>query len=348
MSPLWHLTLARIREFYREPAALFWVYGFPLILAGALGLAFSEKPVPASTVDVQDDPANPDATEKLRAALDADPGVKVAVYDAATCKQRLRTSKTDVVVIPRPESASGREYLFDATRSESVLARNAADRAFLRAANPAQAPAIESTVTEPGGRYIDFLIPGLLGMNLVGGGLFGVGFAVADMRVRKLLKRFQATPMRRSDFMLSLMLSRLLFTLVDIGLLLGFAYFAFDIRVRGNVLAFAVLVAVGGASFAGLGLLLGSRARTMETAAGLVNAVMLPMYVLSGVFFSAARFPEATQPILRALPLTALNDGLRAVMNDGAGFEALPYPLLVLGIWGVICFALALRIFRWR
>ncbi len=348
MNPLWHLTLARVREFYREPAALFWVYGFPLVLAGALGLAFSEKPVPAAIVDVQDDPANPDATERLRAALAADPGVTVAVHDAAACRQRLRTSKADAVVVPRPESASGREYLFDATRAESVLARNAADRALLRAANPAQAPALESPVTEPGGRYIDFLVPGLLGMNLLGGGLFGVGFAVADMRIRKLLKRFQATPMRRTDFMLSLMLSRLLFTLIDIGLLLGFAHLAFDIRVRGNPLAFAVLVAAGGASFAGLGLLLGSRARTMETAAGLVNAVMLPMYVLSGVFFSAARFPEAAQPILRVLPLTALNDGLRAVMNDGAGWEALPYPLLVLGVWGVICFALALRIFRWR
>src|SRR5262245_59796684 len=153
MSPLWHLTLARFREFYREPAALFWVYGFPLILAGALGMAFSSKPVPASTVDVQDDPAHPEVVEKLRAALAADPGLKVAVHDAATSRQRLRASKTDVIVIPRPESSSGREYVFDETRSESVLARNAVDRAWLRAANPTQPGAIETAVTEPGGRY---------------------------------------------------------------------------------------------------------------------------------------------------------------------------------------------------
>lgn len=347
MNPLWQLTLARFREFYREPAALFWVYGFPLILAFTLGLAFSEKPVPASNVDVVLDSANPAAAEKLRAQLAAEPGFTVAVHDEATCRKRLRSAKTDVIIIPRSDS-SGREYLFDATRSESVLARNAADRVFLRAANPNLPPAPETAVTEPGGRYIDFLIPGLLGMNLLGGGLFGVGFAVGDLRVRKLLKRFQATPMRRSDFMLSLMISRLVFTLIDIGLLLGVAYFAFDIRVRGNVFVFAILIASGGACFAGLGLLVGSRARTMETIAGLVNALMLPMYVLSGVFFSAARFPEAMQPIIRALPLTALNDGLRAVMNDGAGWEALPYPLLVLAIWGTICFTLALRIFRWR
>lgn len=347
-SALWQLTLARFREFYREPAALFWVYGFPLILAFALGLAFRERPVPASTIDVQLDPANPAAAEKLRDSLANDPALKVAVHDESTCRQRLRTSKTDLVVVPQPGTSAGHEFLFDATRSESVLARNAADRALVRAAYPQAPVAPEKAVAEPGGRYIDFLIPGLLGINLLGGGLFGVGFVAADLRVRKLLKRFQATPMRRSDFLLSLMLSRLVFTLIDVALLLAFAYWVFDIRVRGNPLALTVLIAAGGASFAGLGLLVGSRARTIETVAGLVNAVMLPMYVLSGVFFSSSRFPDWMQPFIQVLPLTALNDGLRAVMNDGAGFEALGYPLFIVSLWGVLCFALAFRIFRWR
>jgi ABC-2 type transport system permease protein len=347
-SALWQLTLARFREFYREPAALFWVYGFPLILAFTLGLAFRENPVPASTVDVLLDPANPTPAEQLRDSLTADPGLKVAVHDESTSRQRLRTSKTDLIIVPRPETPAGVEFLYDATRSESVLARNAVDRALLRAKNPSAPVATETAVAEPGGRYIDFLIPGLLGINLLGGGLFGVGFVSADLRVRKLLKRFQATPMRRTDFLLSLMLSRLVFTFIDIVLLLGVSCWAFDIRVRGNPVAFVVLIAVGGACFAGLGLLIGCRARTMETVAGLMNAVMLPMYVLSGVFFSAARFPEWMQPFIGILPLTALNDGLRAIMNDGAGFESLGRPLLVLTIWGFACFALALRYFRWR
>lgn len=347
-SALWQLTLARFREFYREPAALFWVYGFPLILAFALGLAFRERPVPASTVDVQHDPAHPEVSERLHESLAADPGLTVSVHDEATCRKRLRTSKSELIVVPRPGTPAGVEFLYDATRSESVLARNAVDRALLRAAHPQAPVAPESVIAEPGGRYIDFLIPGLLGINLLGGGLFGVGFVAADLRVRKLLKRFQATPMRRSDFLLSLMISRLIFTLIDIGLLLGFAYLVFDIRIRGNPLVLTVLIVVGGVCFAGLGLLVGSRARTIETVAGLVNAVMLPMYVLSGVFFSASRFPDWMQPFIRILPLTALNDGLRAVMNNGAGWDALGYPLLVLGIWGAICFALALRFFRWR
>jgi ABC-type multidrug transport system permease subunit len=347
MSALGHLTLARFREFVREPAALFWVYGFPLILATTLAMAFSEKAVPASNVDIQLDPANPAAAEALRAKLADAPGLKVAVHDEATCRKRLRTSKTDVVIVPT-SGAPGYEYLFDETRSESVLGRNAADRALLRAAHPADPVPEQRALTEPGARYIDFLIPGLLGINLLGGGLFGVGFAVADLRVRKLLKRFQATPMRRSDFLLSIMLSRLVFTFVDVALLLTVAHVAFDIRVRGNPVVFAVLIAAGGATFAGIGLLIGSRARTLETAAGLLNAVMLPMYVLSGVFFAASKFPDGMQWFVQALPLTALNDGLRAVMNDGAGWDALGRPLLVLGLWGTLSFAVALRIFRWR
>lgn len=347
-SALWQLTLARFREFYREPAALFWVYGFPLILAFILGLAFRESPVPASTIDIQLDPASPGPAEDLSRSLADFPALKVSLHDEPTSRQRLRTSKTDLILVPRPATPAGAEFLYDATRSESVLARNAVDRALLRVKNPSAPVVPETAVAEPGGRYIDFLIPGLLGINLLGGGLFGVGFVSADLRVRKLLKRFQATPMRRSDFLLSLMLSRLVFTFVDVILFLGISYWAFDIRVRGNPLALAILIAAGAASFAGLGLLVGSRARTIETVAGLVNAVMLPMYVLSGVFFSSSRFPEAMQAGIAVLPLTALNDGLRAIMNDGAGFEALGTPLLVLGIWGVVCFALALRIFRWR
>src|SRR4029077_15674736 len=174
MSPaLWQLTLARFREFIREPAALFWVYGFPLILAFTLGLAFREHPVPSSQVDVQVDPANPDVAEKLREVLANDSSLKVAVNDAATCRRRLRTSKTDLIIVPQPGTTAGHEFLFDATRSESVLAPNAADRVLVVASHPNSPVAPETAVAEPGGRYIDFLIPGLLGINLLGGRLFG-------------------------------------------------------------------------------------------------------------------------------------------------------------------------------
>lgn len=347
-TPLAQLTLARFREFFREPAAVFWVYGFPLLLAVALGVAFRNRPVERVAVDVRaDGPGGAAAAERVKHLLETDPRLAVTVGPEGETRNRLRVARTDLIVTPGTSGLVD-GYLFDPNRSEGALARALVDNILLRQNVPdAPAPAAQ-VLDEPGGRYIDFLIPGLIGTNLMGGGLWGVGFVTVDMRVRKLLKRYLATPMRRSDFLLSLMLSRLVFTLIEITLLLTFAYLVFDIRVRGNLLAFGLLLALGGLCFAGVGLLVACRARTIETVSGLMNAVMLPMYILSGVFFSADRFPAAVQPGIQLLPLTALNNGLRAVMNDGAGFEALAYPAVVLGAWGIGCFALALRYFRWR
>src|SRR5437763_10918383 len=188
-SPLLQLTFARAREFYRQPVAIFWVYGFPLLLALALSFAFRNRPVQRAAVDVA---AGPGAST-LAAALAADPRLNPAVRDADEARHRLRSGKTDLVVVARPP---GYEFQFDPNRPESVLARAAADGALLRAGPARDAPPVyDRPAEEVGGRYIDFLIPGLLGMNLMGGGLWGVGYAVVDMRVRKLLKRFLATPM---------------------------------------------------------------------------------------------------------------------------------------------------------
>jgi ABC-2 type transport system permease protein len=348
-TPLVQLTLARLREFYREPAAVFWVYGFPLLLAVALGVAFRNQPVERIRVDITATPGATAAAESLREKLATDPRLDLTVVSAEEGRNRLRTAKTDLVVSASDEpGAMHRQYLLEPNRPESVLARNAVDNVLLRTAAPGVPTPVEVTIDEPGGRYIDFLIPGLIGTNLMGGGLWGVGFVTVDMRVRKLLKRFLATPMRKRDFLFSLMLSRLVFTLVEILILIGFAYLVFDIRVRGSLPAFLALLVAGGLCFAGIGLLVACRAKTIETVSGLMNAVMLPMYVLSGVFFSSDRFPDVMQPLVQALPLTPLNDGLRAVMNDGAGFEAVAVPLALLAAWGIVSFALALRFFRWR
>jgi ABC-2 type transport system permease protein len=342
-SPLAQLTLARLREFFRVPEAIFWVYGFPLLLALALGIAFRERPVERIRIDVIDSPR----AESVRAALSEDPRLEVTVGTEEDGRLRLRTTKTDLLLAPT--EGGGHEYRFDPNRPESVLARAAADNALMRAARPADAPAAtDVTVHEAGSRYIDFLIPGLIGMNLMGGGLFGVGFVIVDMRVRKLLKRFLATPMRKSDFMLSLMLSRMAFAIPEVLLLLAVAWLVFGVTVRGDWLLLFGLIVAGGACFAGLGLLIASRARTLETASGLMNLAMLPMYVLSGVFFSSERFPAWSQPIIQALPLTALNNALRAVMLDGAGVAAILPQLAVMAVWGGVSFVLALWWFRWQ
>jgi ABC-type multidrug transport system permease subunit len=342
------LTIARLKEFFREPAAVFWVYGFPLLLAVALGVAFRDRPVERIPVDVAtDSPGGPAAAEALKARLATDARMVVAVHPAAAARERLRTGKTGLIIIPA-DAAPGWEYVIDPTRPECTLAKAAADGALVRSAVPTMPAPPERTVEEAGGRYIDFLLPGLIGANLMGGGLWGVGFVTVDMRVRKLLKRFLATPMRRRDFLLSLMLSRLIFTVIEIVLMLLFGWLVFGVEVRGNPLALAALIVLGGASFCGIGLLVACRARTIEAVSGLMNAVMLPMYVAGGVFFSSDRFPEVVQPVLRILPLTPLNNGLRAVVNDGAGWSAVLEPAIILGAWGVASFLLALRWFRWR
>lgn len=347
--PIVELTLARLREFYREPSAVFWVYGFPLLLAVGLGIAFRDRPVERIPIDiVTDGELGPTGAEQLRERLSAsDDRLQLTLGSEATAKERLRTSKTGLVLTPTT-AAPGWAFRIDPNRPDSVLAKAAADTALVRASTPGVVAAPVAESNEIGGRYIDFLLPGLIGANLMGGGLFGVGFVVVDLRMRKLLKRFLATPMNRRDFLLALMLSRLLFTLVEVSILLVFARLVFDVSIRGDIFALAAILLLAGSAFTGIGMLLASRAKTIETVSGLMNAVMLPMYVTSGVFFPADRFPETIQPFLKLLPLTAANDGLRAVINDGGGFEAILRPGIILAAWGVVCFLVGLRIFRWK
>jgi ABC-type multidrug transport system permease subunit len=239
--------------------------------------------------------------------------------------------------------------LFDATRPESRAARAIVDDALQRAEGRVDpTPVRDKLVTEPGSRYIDFLIPGLLGFNLMSSGLWGVGFVIVDMRVRKLIKRMMATPMSRTHFLLSFVLVRGAFLLGELPVLLCFAYWVFKVPIRGSLPLIAGLSALGSLMFAGIGLLLGSRAQTTHTVAGMVNLVTLPMMVASGVFFSAGRFPDVVQPIIRLLPLTALIDAIRSVMLDGAGVAAVATQIGIIAAWGLISFVVALRMFRWH
>src|SRR5262245_2719353 len=203
--PLGQLILARVREFYREPEAVFWVYGFPILIVVALGIAFRNTPVEQSNVDVQEGYRAAAAA----AALKSDERLVVSVNDEAECRRRLRTGKTDLVVIPA-ESDKRYTYFYDPTRKEAEVARGRVDDALQHeAGRQDKFTATTRELDEPGSRYVDFLIPGLLGMSLMGGGMFGVGFAIVDLRIRKVLKRFLATPMRKSDFLLGMLISRL-------------------------------------------------------------------------------------------------------------------------------------------
>jgi ABC-2 type transport system permease protein len=247
------------------------------------------------------------------------------------------------------DSASGVRYEYDDTREDARNARLVADDAIQRGAGRMDpVPLAEAFVRERGSRYIDFVIPGLLGMGLMGNGIWAIGFGIVDARRRKLLKRYMATPMSRSEYLASFIISRFALLVVEVLLLVGFSALVFDVPVRGSLALLAVICVLGALSFCALGLLLAARPRTIEAANGLMNLAMLPMWILSGVFFSAENFPNAFQPFIQALPLTAVNDALRASMLRGDGWSVVAPELAILLAWGVVSFIVALKIFRWR
>jgi len=340
-SPLVELTTARLREFVREPEALFWVVVFPILLAFALGIAFPNRGEQPVLIGVE----QTDGAEALARTLQAARGIRARLVRPADAERALRNGEAQLVVVPGAPPT----YRYDPTRTESRLARLVVDSALQRASGRTDAwQAGEEHVDNVGSRYIDWLIPGLLGMNIMGTGLWGIGFAIVQARTKKLLKRLVATPMRRSQYLLAHLLARLVFLGVEVGALLVFARLAFGVPIRGSLLTLVGIAVVGALSFGGLGLLLASRARTLEAISGLMNVVTLPLWVLSGVFFSSANFPAAMQPVIRVLPLTALNDALRAVMLDGAPARALGGEVAVMAAWGLGSFAIAVKIFRWR
>jgi ABC-type multidrug transport system permease subunit len=347
-NPRWsgylHLLMARMKELQREPEVIFWVFAFPLLLALGLGIAFRNKPADVPSVAIA---AGSRAQATQQMLLRWHQKINSQILDQSDALNRFRLGKYDIVIIPNGDS--GFEYRYDPARPESVLAKAEVDDALQSAAGRKDPlPTSTRTSSEPGSRYIDFLIPGLLGMNLMNSGMWGIGFALVEMRQRKLLKRFVATPMRRSDFLLALTSSRLVLMIIEVALLLGFGVLVFHMRVLGSWLSIMLIGAIGAITFGGLGLLTASRAQKIESVSGLINLVMMPMWIFSGVFFSYERFPALVQPLIRALPLTALNDSLRAIVLEGAPLSAQGWRLLVLILWGGISFLLALRWFRWN
>lgn len=337
-SSLVQLTLVRFREFWREPEAIFWVFIFPILLAVGLGIAFKNRPPEVLKIAA--------STPELVAALQTDKGLAVQRMDSSAGEYALSTGR--IVLYAQPGSP-GASLQFDDTNPEGRTARMLADRALQRSAGAKDPlPVTDRMVREPGSRYIDFVVPGLLGMNLMGSGIWGLGFTIVDARRKKLLKRLVASPMPRWQYLLSFLLSRLFLLVFEVSALVGSAVLIFGVPVRGGLGQLAFLCLLSALAFSSIGLLIASQARTIEAASGLMNLVMLPMWVLSGVFFSPDRFPAAFQPVIRVLPLTAVIDALRSNMLQGQVLSSMTWQLPVIAGWLVVCFAVALRLFRWR
>jgi ABC-2 type transport system permease protein len=338
--PLWQLLLMRFRALWREPSALFWVFVFPLLISIALGLAFRNQGLAQLTVAVVEGPRSAD----VLAALGRTAGLEPERMELTAARRALAAGKVALVVV----AGEAPRLLVDPGVPEGRTARLLVVDALQRAAGRNDALLLtEEHVTTPGARYIDFLIPGLLGFGLMSSSVWGLGWGLVQMRMGKLLKRLVATPMRKADLLASFLLSRLALAVLETVFFLTFARLLFDVRIAGSLAAFFAMAALSALSFGGVGLLVASRAQNSETAGGLMNLVTLPMTVLSGVFFSASHFPGWMQPVVRLLPLTAVIDALRAISIDGAHLSTQGGPMLVLAVWGAGCFALSLKLFRW-
>jgi ABC-2 type transport system permease protein len=337
--PLVQLTLVRFLEFMREPEALFWVFAFPILLAAGLGIAFRNRPAEVLRIAV--------VTPELAQSLRQEKLLDVQQLDSEAAQEALRTGK--VALLAAPGSNGAVEYRYDDTNPEGRAARLLADRAIQKAAGRVDPVATnDQLMRETGSRYIDFLIPGLLGMNLMGSAIWSMGFAIVDARRKKLLKRLVASPMPRPYYLLSFLLSRILLLVAEVGVLVGFGVLFFRVPLRGSLLDLGVVCLLSSLSFSALGLLLASRARTIEAASGLMNVVMMPMWIASGVFFSSQKFPDMMQPFIKALPLTAVIDALRANMLQGSNLAQMAPQVGIIVFWLTICFAMALKLFRWR
>jgi ABC-2 type transport system permease protein len=338
--PVLELALARTRELLREPEAVFWVFLFPVVFALVLSIAFRSQPPQPIPVAIL---AGPTA-EALRTRLVESPELAVSTLTEAEARLALRSGKVALVVL----AAEPLELWLDPNRSEAREARLAVELALAPAALKARGAASIRESSDLGSRYIDFFVPGLLGMNLMGTGMWAVGFALVQQRSGGLLKRYVASPMKRWHFLAAQIVSRLGFLAAEATVLLGFAHFLLRVPVRGALVVLAAVAVLGAMTFVGIGLLVASRPKTIEGVSGLMNLVMVPMWACSGIFFSTERFPAAAQPFVQALPLTALNDALRGVMLDGADLLTLAPELAILAVWATLSFALALRLFRWQ
>ncbi len=337
-SSLFQLTAMRIRLFLREPEAIFWTFVFPVLLAVGLGIAFRNRPADVLKVGA--------TTMQLTQSLAADKGLIAETMDESAGIHALATGEIVLLAIQRPDGVA---YKFDDTNPDARVARLIADRAIQVAAGRQEPVRVENQlVHEAGARYIDFVVPGLLGMNLMMSAMWSLSFAIVDARQKKLLKRMVASPMPRWQYLASFLLSRLTLLIIEVAVFLGFSRLAFGVPFRGSLWQLGFLCVLTSLAFSAMGLLCSSRAKTIEAASGLLNLVMLPMWILSGIFFSATRFPASIQPLVRALPLTAAIDALRGNMLQGMSLVHLAAPIAILLTWLVVPFAVSLRIFRWR
>ncbi|MDR2682966.1 MAG: ABC transporter permease [Dysgonamonadaceae bacterium] len=363
-SQLYQLTLTQFLETIREPEVLFWGILFPVLISIGLGLAFTQKTESKFTViRVENQPSELDSLLNIYAQSEQTDGKTIRIWkvqDEILGNTEFRFERKDwdpaIVSLKRGEadvivtdSAGNVQYHFDPHNAQAQLV-------YMKLSALMHAPEASVTTTATasirpltlkGVRYIDFLVPGLIAFGLMSSILWGVSYTIIERRSQKLLRRMVATPMKKSNFLFALMFVRILMNFVEAFILFFSVWLLFDIRIQGNIGALLALFIAGNVAFTGIAVLVSCHTSKTEVGTGWINAVQMPMMILSGIFFSYHNFPEWSIRIIKLLPLTALTDGIRSIFNEGAGWVEILTPSVALSVFGLLCFLIGMRFFKW-
>ncbi|TGL51986.1 ABC transporter permease [Leptospira wolffii] len=354
MKQIYYLVTIQLKEFYREPGIIFWAFVFPIAIAGVLGLAFTSKGVPETRVAVISSSHQPGqlASRIEKAFVNSVGGnsnglgtIVPKVLEEGEAIKALKRGEINLLI--REDAEGNLTFSFDPNNANAQRDYLLLSNALLSDEGNRKAASSIRKLDSKGTRYIDYLVPGMLAMGVMNSCLWGVGWNLIEMRMKKLLRRMSATPMNKLSFVLSFFFTRLAVTVVESIIFLTFTFTVFDNAFFGSPIAAILIFLTGNFAFACIGIFVGSRAQSSQVGNGLVNAVTFPMMVLSGIFFSYKNFPEVVLPVVRHLPLTLMADSLRATFIEGAGIgDALYSCVFLIGI-GLVFLGAGVRIFRW-
>jgi ABC-type multidrug transport system permease subunit len=365
-KPIVQLILLNFREFYREPGILFWAFVFPIAMAWGLGIAFTHKPEQKRDIALIQQLNNPDTSFSKILKLYSKPefskkdntlrfvirtgtkktGFTIFRFIPVNWSKASKMLKQGSIVIILEEKDGKLNYNYDPYNTDAQLTYMQLS-SLIKNGNANVDEAEIKPITQFGSRYIDFLIPGLIAMNLMMSTMWGISYTLIETRSKKLLRRMVATPMRKSSFLMAQIIARFVLNLIEATIVFTFAYYYFGITISGSYLALAIIYLMGMLCFSGISILVSSRTSNTYIGNGLINAVVMPMMLLSGIFFSYHNFPDAVVPYIQALPLTMFADAMRAIFIEGAGFADVWIQTFVLGVIGLSTFIVGLKIYKW-
>ena len=363
MNQLLQLTSIHFKEFFRQPGIIFWAVFFPVLMAWGLGIAFTQKEAPTQKVAfISNDDGFESSSSKWNQLISSGVALDANIYEITTGSPELgymkfqlhKTSDEEAIQMIKKGVAEliinveneDLQFHFDPLNPEAQLSYLQIQSAM----NDSQKNAASESIValdQKGTRYIDFLVPGLLCMSVMMSCMWGISYGMIDKRSKKLLRRMVATPMSKTYFLTAQFIARLALSTLEAGILLLFSYFYFDISISGSVPAFLLVFLTGNIAFTGIAIFASSRTSDTRVGNGLVNLVVMPMMILSGIFFSYQNFPEWAIVVIEKLPLTLMADNIRSVFIESSGLSDVLIPSLGLTLMGAILFTIGLRIYKW-